>query len=256
MLTLEQLDVKINRAMGKAIAHFDMIHAGDKLLVAVSGGKDSLCMLYYLMAYQQKAPVNFEILAVNVDQKQPGFDEDHLPRLFENWGVPYHIVQQDTYSVVVEKTPVGKSYCSLCSRMRRGILYETARKLGCNKIALGHHQDDVLETFMLNMFFSGKLASMPARYRIEKEDLEVIRPLFYAKEEWIESYVTEKQWPILPCNLCGSQENLQRQSMKALLADLHSKYPKLKETAFAFLHNVDADFLFDKAHWSADFPQL
>jgi tRNA 2-thiocytidine biosynthesis protein TtcA len=166
---IPSLDQKINRAIGKAIARFDMIHEGDKLLVAVSGGKDSLAMLHYLKQFRKKAPVSFEYIAVNVDQKQPGFDEQHMPNLFESWEVPYEIVEQDTYSVVLDKTPAGKSYCSVCSRLRRGILYETAKKLGCNKVALGHHMDDVMETFLLNMFFSGKLAAMPARYQTDKE---------------------------------------------------------------------------------------
>lgn len=248
------IDHKINRAIGKAIARFDLIADGDRILVAVSGGKDSLCMLYYLQAYQRKAPVNFDILAVNVDQKQPGFDVDHMPRLFQSWEVPYQIVEQDTYSVVLDKTPVGKSYCSVCSRLRRGILYETARKFNCNKVALGHHMDDVLETFLLNTFFSGKLASMPARYQTDKDGIEVIRPLFYVREEWVSALSQELNWPIMPCNLCGSQENMQRQAMKDLLSTLHRKYPKLKETAMASLHNVDVDFLYDDRHWTLPVP--
>jgi tRNA 2-thiocytidine biosynthesis protein TtcA len=243
---LKKIDHKINRAIGKAIARFGMIEEEDKIMVAVSGGKDSLCMLHYLMQYQKKAPIHFDLIAVNVDQKQPGFDKALLPQLFRSWGVAYEIAEQDTYSVVVEKTPTGKSYCALCSRMRRGILYEKAMKLGCNKVALGHHMDDVLETFLLNTFFSGKLAAMPARYQSDKEGIEVIRPLFYTKEEWISAYSSFVKWPILPCNLCGSQENLQRQEMKKLLNELNFKHPQLKDTAMAALHNVDKDSLFDE----------
>lgn len=253
-LTIQQLDQKINRAIGKAIARFDMIQPGDKLLVAVSGGKDSLCMLHYLKAYQKKSPVEFEFVAVNVDQKQPGFDEEHLPSLFRSWGVPFQIVAQDTYSVVLDKTPEGKSYCSVCSRLRRGILYETAQKMDCNKVALGHHMDDVLETFLLNTFFSGKLATMPAKYQTDKAGIEVIRPLFNVREEWVALYAEMMQWPVMPCNLCGSQDNLQRKAMKELLSSLSVKYPKLKDTSFAALHNVDVDLLMDQRWWSEETP--
>lgn len=253
-VSYKQLDQKINRAIGKAIAQFEMIQPRDKILVAVSGGKDSLCMLHYLKSYQKKSPVKFDYIAVNVDQKQPGFDEQHMPKLFVGWNVPYKIVSQDTYSVVVDKTPEGKSYCAVCSRLRRGILYETAKSLGCNKVALGHHLDDVLETFLLNTFFSGKLAAMPAKYQTDKEGIEVIRPLFNVREEWITAFSELNEWPIMPCNLCGSQENLQRKAMKELLSSLHGKYPKLKETSFAALHNVEVDFLPDQRWWSEKTP--
>tara|TARA_X000001036_G_scaffold399701_1_gene403550 strand:- start:2639 stop:3340 length:702 start_codon:yes stop_codon:yes gene_type:complete len=233
-----------------------MIASGDKILVAISGGKDSLCMLYFLKEFQKKAPINFEILAVNVDQKQPGFPVEVLPRLFEEWEIGYEIVEQDTYRVVVEKTIPGKSYCSLCSRLRRGILYDSARKFGCNKIALGHHREDVLETFMMNLFFSGQLGSMPANYQIKTEDLYVIRPLFSVQEDWIVDFVRAQEWPIIPCNLCGSQEHLKRQKMKELLIELQQQYPKLKETAFRSLHNLKPKFLFNQKLWETEIPKI
>ncbi len=233
-----------------------MIASGDKILVAISGGKDSLCMLYFLKEFQKKAPINFEILAVNVDQKQPGFPVEVLPRLFEEWEIGYEIVEQDTYRVVVEKTIPGKSYCSLCSRLRRGILYDSARKFGCNKIALGHHREDVLETFMMNLFFSGQLGSMPANYQIKTEDLYVIRPLFSVQEDWIVDFVQAQEWPIIPCNLCGSQEHLKRQKMKELLIELQQQYPKLKETAFRSLHNLKPKFLFNQKLWETEIPKI
>ncbi|MEO1051294.1 MAG: tRNA 2-thiocytidine(32) synthetase TtcA [Bacteroidota bacterium] len=253
---VENATNKINREMGKAIVEFKMIEEGDKILIAVSGGKDSLCMLHFLMAFQKKAPINFELLAVNVDQKQPGFPEHILPNLFTEWGVPYHIEAKDTYSIVLNKTKPGKSFCSLCSRLRRGILYGIAREHGCNKIALGHHQDDLLETFMMNAFFSGQLASMPAHYRIEKEDLSVIRPLYAVPEETISTFVSAQDWPIIPCNLCGSQEGLKRNEVKHLLSTLHQKHPKLKSTLFGALHHPDPRFLFNKDLWGGDIPSI
>lgn len=242
----DKIQTKINRLIGKAINQYHMIEEGDKIMVAVSGGKDSLCMLHFLKDFQQKAPVHFEILAVNVDQKQPGHPEDVLPKLFTEWNVPYEIIEQDTYSVVKEKTPFGKSYCSLCSRMRRGILYDKARKFGCNKLALGHHMDDVLETFLLNTFFSGQISTMPPNYLIEAGDLHVIRPLYQIKESLIAEYVTAQQWPIVPCNLCGSQDNMRRQDMKKLINDFSEKYPEMRESAFKALHNVAPNLLPDE----------
>ncbi len=247
---------KINRAFGKAIGEFGMIREGDKILVAVSGGKDSLCLLHFMQAYQKKAPVNFEILAVNVDQGQPGFPKETLPKLFEDWKVPYHVEFQDTYSVVLEKTKPGKSYCSICSRMRRGILYRVAQENGCNKIALGHHQDDVLETFLMNAFFSGQLAGMPAIYEIEKGTIQVIRPLYAVPEETIATYVHGQDWPIVPCSLCGSQEGMKRQEIKQLLGDLKQKYPDLKSTLFGSLHHPDPRFLFDRELWEGEVPTI
>lgn len=247
---------KINRAFGKAIGDFNMIEEGDKIMVAVSGGKDSLCLLNYMMSYQKKAPINFEILAVNVDQGQPGFPKETLPNMFEEWDVPYHVEFQDTYSVVLEKTKPGKSYCSICSRMRRGILYRLAQERGCNKIALGHHQDDVLETFLMNAFFSGQLAGMPAIYEIESGTCQVIRPLYAVAEETIQTYVSGQDWPIVPCTLCGSQDGMKRQEIKQLLSDLKAKYPDLKSTLFGSLHHPDPRFLFDKELWNGDIPSI
>jgi tRNA 2-thiocytidine biosynthesis protein TtcA len=255
VITTENLHRKINRQIGRAIADHSMIAEGDKIMVAVSGGKDSLCLLHFLKEFRQKAPISFDILAVNVDQKQPGFDESILPTLFEEWEVPYHIAAQDTYSVVVEKTPQGKSFCSLCSRMRRGILYETARELNCNKVALGHHQDDVLETFLMNFFFSGQLSSMPAHYLIEKEDIHVIRPMYGVKEATIQAFVDVQHWPIVPCNLCGSQENLRRKQMKQLIEEMSEKNPQLRDTAFGALHNIEPRFLFDQSLWQDPIPK-
>jgi tRNA 2-thiocytidine biosynthesis protein TtcA len=246
---------KINRAIGQSIVDFGMIESGDKILVAISGGKDSLCMLYFLQEFQRKAKITFDILAVNVDQKQPDFPIHVLPDLFKRWGVAYQIVEQDTFSVVKSKTLPGKSYCSLCSRLRRGILYDAARRFGCNKIALGHHRDDVLETFLMNLFFYGQLSAMPANYLIQAEDLHVIRPLFSVHEDWIEDFVQAQKWAIIPCNLCGSQENMKRQEMKALLEQLQEQHPRLRETAFGALQNIEPRFLFDKKLWKHDVPK-
>lgn len=247
---------KINRAIGQSVTDFKMIAPGDKILVAISGGKDSLCMLHFLKEFQKKVLIDFEILAVNVDQKQPGFPTEILPKLFKEWNVPYEIVEQDTYRVVAEKTLPGKSYCSLCSRLRRGTLYDSARNFGCNKIALGHHREDVLETFMMNLFFSGQLGSMTAHYQIQAEGLQVIRPLFSVYEDWIADFVQAQGWPIIACNLCGSQEYLKRREMKELLNQLQEQYPKLKETAFRSLHNPKPKFLFDQKSWETEIPKI
>ena len=245
---------KINRAIGQSVNDFEMIAPGDKILVAISGGEDSLCMLYFLKEFEKKAPIYFDILAINVDQKQPGFPTEILPKLFKEWNVPYEIVEQDTYRVVAEKTLPGKSYCSLFSRLSRGILYDSARNFGCNKIALGHHREDVLETFMMNLFFSGQLGSMPAYYQIQVGDLQVIRPFFSIHEDWIADFVQAQGWSIIPCNLCGSQEHLKRREMKELLNQL--QYPKLKETAFRSLHNLKPKFLFDQMSWETEISKI
>ena len=247
---------KINRLFGKAMADYKMINEGDKVMVAVSGGKDSLCLLHFMLELQKKAPISFEILAVNVDQGQPGFPKETLPNLFERWEVPYHVEYQDTYSVVLDKTKPGKSYCSICSRMRRGILYRLAEEHGCNKVALGHHRDDVLETFLMNAFFSGQLAGMPANYKVEAGHCHVIRPFYSVPEELIASFVAQQDWPIIPCSLCGSQEGLKRQELKGLLADLQSKYPELKGTLFGALHHPDPRFLYDQSLWENELPEI
>ena len=247
---------KINRAIGQSVNDFEMIAPGDKILVAISGGKDSLCMLFFLKEVQKKAPIYFEILTINVDLKQPGFPTEILPKLFKEWNVPYEIVEQDTYRVVAEKTLPRNSYCSLFSRLSRGILYDSARNLGCNKIALGHHREDVLETFMMNLLFSGQLGSMPAHYQVQAEDLQVIRPLFSVQEDWIVDFAQAQGWPIIPCNLCGSQEHLKRREMKELLNQLQQQYPKLKETAFRSLHNLKLKFLFDQMSWETEISKI
>jgi len=198
-------------ATGKAIGDYNMVEDGDTVLVCMSGGKDSYTMLMMLLALQERAPIDFKIIAMNLDQKQPGFPEHILPEYLENLGVEYKIVEADTYSVVKEKIPEGKTTCSLCSRLRRGIIYTTAKKLGATKIALGHHRDDIVETMFLSMFYGAKLKSMPPKLATNDKQHIVIRPLAYCKEKDIASYARGMQFPIIPCNLCGSQENLQRQ---------------------------------------------
>jgi len=203
-------------------------------------------MLDMMIHYQQKSDINFEIIAVNMDQKQPGFPKEVLPNYLTSLGVPFQIVSQDTYSVVKEKTPEGKATCSLCSRMRRGKLYATAAELGCNKLALGHHRDDIIETFLLNVFFGGRLEAMPVKYRTDDEKFVVIRPLSFCKEQDIELFATEMNYPIIPCNLCGSQPNLQRQNMKQLLKDWEKIYPDRSAVIFNALKNVSPSHLLDK----------
>ncbi len=247
---IEHFHTRINREMGKALMDYRMIRNGDRILVAVSGGKDSLCLLHFLQEFQKKAPVNFELLAVNVDQGQPGFPEKTLPDLFSKWQVPFWIEKQDTYSVVVEKTRAGKSFCSLCSRLRRGILYRIARERNCNKIALGHHRDDLMQTFLLNAFFSGKLGTMPPIYRIAAGDLTVIRPLCFVDENWLGGYSNAMSWPIVPCNLCGSQEEMRRKEMGALLMNLDERYPGIKNSLSGAMKNPHRNELLDPALWS------
>ena len=224
---------------------YKMISNGDKVMVCISGGKDSYTMLDILSHFQKYSDIDFSLVAVNLDQKQPGFPEDVLPNYLSQLDVPYEIVEKDTYSIVKEKIPEGKTTCSLCSRLRRGILYDTARKLGCNVVALGHHREDILETFFLNLFFSGKLETMPPKYRIDKGDLDVIRPLAYCKEESISNYSIFKEFPIIPCNLCGSQPQLQRQSIKELLIKWEEKFPNRKSIMFNALKNVSPSHLLD-----------
>lgn len=242
---LEHLYTRINHEIGRMLMRFRMIEAGDRILVAVSGGKDSLLLLRMLLDFQKKSPVRFELLAVNVDQGQPGYDATPLVAQFEEWGVPFHIEHQNTYEIVVEKTPPGKTFCSVCSRLRRGILYRLARERQCNVIALGHHREDMIHTFLLNAMFSGKLGGMPATYRIRKGDLRVIRPLASVHEDWIREYVGLCGWQILPCNLCGSQEGLKRQEVATLLTGLEARYPVVKESLFAALGRVALEELLD-----------
>ncbi|MFW5432488.1 MAG: tRNA 2-thiocytidine(32) synthetase TtcA [Methylophilaceae bacterium] len=230
---------------GKAIGDYNMIEDGDTVLTCMSGGKDSYTMLMVLLALQERAPINFKIIAMNLDQKQPGFPEDILPAYFEKLGVDYRIVEADTYSVVKEKIPEGKTTCSLCSRLRRGIIYTTAKKLGANKIALGHHRDDIVETLFLNMFFGAKLKSMPPKLATNDKQNIVIRPLAYCSEKDIASYARQMDFPIIPCNLCGSQENLQRQKIKEMLHTWEREQPGRINNIFRAITNVEPSHLAD-----------
>lgn len=240
-----KLQKRLRRNVGNAIADFNMIEDGDKVMVCLSGGKDSYTLLDILLNLRLNAPIHFDIVAVNLDQKQPGFPEHVLPEYLESIGVEYKIVEENTYGIVKEKIPEGKTTCSLCSRLRRGILYRTATELGATKIALGHHRDDMLETLFLNMFYGGKLKSMPPKLISDDGKQIVIRPLAYCKEKDIEKYAVAKQFPIIPCNLCGSQPNLQRQVVKEMLQAWDRQYPGRIETMFSALQNVAPSHLCD-----------
>jgi tRNA 2-thiocytidine biosynthesis protein TtcA len=237
---------RLARDMGRALNDFHLIDHGDRLLVAMSGGKDSYAMCVLLRDLQRRAPIRFEIMVVHVDQGHPGYDGAPLEAWLRAEGVPYRVLHEDTYSVVTEKIPEGKTYCSLCSRLRRGILYQAATDLGCNKIALGHHRDDALETLLLNVFFGGKLASMPPRLVSDDGKHIVIRPLVYCAEAHLAELAALRKFPILPCNLCGSQSEAQRKQMKALLTDLEAKHPHLRQTMLAAMGNVNPSHLYDK----------
>jgi tRNA 2-thiocytidine biosynthesis protein TtcA len=245
----DRLERRLSRDLGRAIAEFEMIEAGDKILVAISGGKDSYTMLHLLRRFQRAAPIDFEIVAVNVDQGHPGYPVDRLRTWLEGQGYDHRIVFEDTYSVVTQKIPEGKTYCSLCSRLRRGILYSLAQELGCTKIALGHHRDDVLATLMLNLIFAGQLKAMPPKLLSDDGRNVVIRPLIYAAEETIARYAELEGFPILPCDLCGSQENLQRKQINALLNDLERRTPGAKTSMLAALRNVRPTHLLDAGLW-------
>ncbi|AHG72851.1 tRNA 2-thiocytidine biosynthesis protein TtcA [Mannheimia sp. USDA-ARS-USMARC-1261] len=240
-----KLQKRLRRNVGNAIADFGMIEEGDRVMVCLSGGKDSYTLLDILLNLQQSAPVNFSIVAVNLDQKQPGFPEDVLPSYLESIGVEYKIVEENTYGIVKEKIPEGKTTCSLCSRLRRGILYRTATELGATKIALGHHRDDMLATLFLNMFYGGKMKSMPPKLISDDGKQIVIRPLAYCKEKDIIKYAEAKQFPIIPCNLCGSQPNLQRQVVKEMLNTWDRQYPGRLETMFSALQDIVPSHLCD-----------
>jgi tRNA 2-thiocytidine biosynthesis protein TtcA len=240
-----KLEKKLCRLVGQAIGDFGMIEDGDKVMVCVSGGKDSYAMLDILMKLRERAPIHFEIVAVNLDQKQPNFPAEILPNYLKGLGIPFHIEEQDTYSIVKRVIPEGKTTCGLCSRLRRGILYRVADELGATKIALGHHRDDILETLMLNMFYAGKLKGMPPKLRSDDGKHIVIRPLAYVPEKLLERYAADMSFPIIPCDLCGSQPNLQRQVMKEMLRDWEKKHPGRVENLFRSMHHIVPSHLMD-----------
>ncbi|MBC7513353.1 MAG: tRNA 2-thiocytidine(32) synthetase TtcA [Herminiimonas sp.] len=241
-----KLHKRLCRLAGQAIGDFNMIEAGDRVMVCLSGGKDSYALLDILMTLRQRAPIDFEIIAVNLDQKQPNFPAHVLPEYLTALGVPFHIENQDTYSIVKRVVEEGKTTCALCSRLRRGILYRVADELGATKIALGHHRDDILETFFLNMFFGGKLKSMPPKLQSDDGRHIVIRPLAYVKEADTSRYAEVRNFPIIPCDLCGSQENLQRKQTKAMLRDWDKKFPGRVDSIFAALSTVVPSHLMDR----------
>ncbi|SNX27762.1 tRNA s(2)C-32 sulfurtransferase [Polynucleobacter meluiroseus] len=249
-----KLEKKLCRLVGQAIGDFNMIENGDKVMVCVSGGKDSYAMLDVLLKLRERAPIDFEIIAVNLDQKQPEFPAEILPNYLSSLGVPYHIETQDTYSIVKRVIPEGKTTCGLCSRLRRGILYRVADELGATKIALGHHRDDILETLLLNMFFAGKLKGMPPKLRSDDGKHMVIRPLAYVPEKLLERYSSDMNFPIIPCNLCGSQPNLQRGAMKEMLRDWEKKFPGRVENLFRSMHHIVPSHLMDREAF--DFQNL
>lgn len=249
-----KLEKRLCRQMGQAIADFGMIEEGDKVMCCLSGGKDSYTLLDILLRMQQRAPVRFEIVAVNLDQKQPGFPAHVLPDYLSRIGVPFHIENQDTYSIVKDKIPEGRTMCSLCSRLRRGILYRVADELGATKIALGHHRDDILQTLFLNMFFGGKLKAMPPKLVSDDGRHIVIRPLAYVAEKDLVRWAAHREFPIIPCTLCGSQENLQRKQVAAMLRDWERQHPGRLQNMFSALQNVVPSHLADAAHY--DFKHL
>ncbi len=249
-----KLGKRLRRLAGQAIADFDMINAGDRVMVCLSGGKDSYGLLDVLLSLRAHAPVGFELIAFHLDQRHPGYPADVLPRYLQAQGVPFHIEQQDTYGVVKRVIPAGKTMCSLCSRLRRGVIYRVAKQLGATKIALGHHRNDILETFFLNLFFGGKIKAMPPKLVSDDGNHIVIRPLAYAAEADLERYAVQRQFPIIPCDLCGSQDNLQRKQVKAMLGEWEKRHPGRVETMFRSLRNVVPSHLADTALY--DFASL
>ncbi|MBE5179926.1 tRNA 2-thiocytidine(32) synthetase TtcA [Vibrio parahaemolyticus] len=245
-LEFNKLQKRLRRNVGNAITDYNMIEEGDVVMACISGGKDSFAMLDILLNLQKAAPIKFEVVAVNLDQKQPGFPEHILPEYFETLNIPYYIVDKDTYSVVKEKVPEGKTTCGLCSRLRRGTLYSFAEKIGATKLALGHHMDDIVETMFLNMFHGSRLKAMPPKLRSDDGRNVVIRPLTYCREKNLIKYAEHKDFPIIPCNLCGSQENLQRQAIKAMLIDWDKKTPGRVEAIFKSIQNVSPSQLADR----------
>ncbi len=245
-LEFNKLRKRLRRQVGHAIVDFSMIEEGDRVMACVSGGKDSYAMLDILVHLRDSAPINFEVIAVNLDQKQPGFPEHVLPEYLEQRGVPFYILERDTYSVVKSVIPEGKTTCGLCSRLRRGTLYGFAQQIGASKIALGHHRDDIVETLFLNMFFSGKLKAMPPKLLSDDKQNVVIRPMAYCKEADLERYAQAMAFPIIPCNLCGSQDNLQRVQVKQMLRDWERQYPGRTETIFKAISDVSPSQLADR----------
>jgi tRNA 2-thiocytidine biosynthesis protein TtcA len=243
--TFKRLQARLRGEVGKAIQDFRMIEQGDRVMVCLSGGKDSYTLLDILLSLQRSAPIEFELIAVNLDQKQPGFPAHVLPDYLTALGVPFHVIEQDTYSVVKRVIPEGKTMCGLCSRLRRGALYRYASENGITKIALGHHRDDIVETLFLNMFFGGKLKAMPPKLRSEDGRHIVIRPLAYVAERDIERYARAREFPLIPCTLCGSQENMQRRQIKKMLHEWELQYPGRTESIFSSLRNVVASHLVD-----------
>ncbi len=250
---LNKLHKRLRRHVGKAIADFNMIEEGDRVMVCLSGGADSYTMLDILMQLQQTAPVSFSLHVVNLDQKQPGFPEHVLPEYLDKLGVDYHILEEDTYSVVKRVIPENKTTCGLCSRLRRGILYRFAKEQAYTKIALGHHREDIIETLFLNMFYGGKLKSMPPKLKSDDGQNIVIRPLAYCPETDIKHYAESQAFPIIPCNLCGSQENLQRQAIKTMLQEWNRKFPGRVETIFTSLQNTVSSHLLDTSQFDFSF---
>ncbi len=242
---LTKLEKKLRRNVGQAIAQYNMIEDGDKIMVCLSGGKDSYAMLSILMLLKESAPIHFDLIAVNLDQKQPGFPEHILPEYLTKLGIEYHVIEENTYSIVKDKVPEGKTTCSLCSRLRRAVLYKAAKNLGATKIALGHHRDDMIETLMLNMFYGGKMKAMPAKLVSDNGEHVVIRPLAFCKEKELIQYAELKQFPIIPCNLCGSQPNMQRQNIKRMLNDWSEQFPGRIESMFTAMQNVVPSHLCD-----------
>ena len=245
-LEFNKLRKRLRRQVGKAIADFNLIEHGDRVMVCISGGKDSHAMLELLMGLRGSAPIDFEIVAVTLDQKQPGYPEDILPEYLESLNIPFYILERDTYSVVRSVIPEGKTTCGLCSRLRRGTLYGFAEQIGATKMALGHHRDDIVETLFLNLFFGGKLKAMPAKLKSDDGRHIIIRPLAYCRETDLEAYAQAMEFPIIPCNLCGTQENLQRQEIKQMLRSWERHYPGRTETIFRALGNVAPSHLLDQ----------